>query len=94
MEGKIGDGSKPDMKVFNKVKNLADVDFTSVDLLYPPIVQRKATRTGYDIRFSAMSSEDQMSHEGIILVAVGMKYKGYCANMARSFLVDATKVSG
>lgn len=93
MEAKIGDGTKPDMKVFGKVKNVSDVDFTSVELLYPPIVQSKASSTGYDTRFSAVSTEDQMSHAGIILVAVGMKYKGYCANMARTFLVDATKVS-
>ncbi|KAG8901329.1 FACT complex subunit spt16 [Tulasnella sp. 403] len=91
IEAKLGDGSKPDMKVFGKAKNAADIDFTSVEFLYPPIVQSKASSTGYDIRFSASSTEDQMSHEGILLVALGMKYKGYCANMARTFLVDATK---
>ncbi|KIO31093.1 hypothetical protein M407DRAFT_19971 [Tulasnella calospora MUT 4182] len=91
MDAKLGDGTKPDMRVFGKAKNASDIDFTSMEFIYPPIVQSKSSSSGYDIRFSAMSTEDQMSHEGIILVALGMKYRGYCANMARTFLVDAKK---
>ncbi|KAG8920577.1 FACT complex subunit spt16 [Tulasnella sp. 417] len=91
MDAKLGDGTKPDMRVFGKAKNASDIDFTSMEFIYPPIVQSKSSSSGYDIRFSAMSTEDQMSHEGVILVALGMKYRGYCANMARTFLVDAKK---
>lgn len=93
IEAKLGGGTKPDMRVFNKAKNAADIDFTSVEFVYPPIVQSKATKAGYDIRFSAVSSDEQMAHDGVILVAIGMKYKGYCANVGRSFLVNASKVS-
>jgi nucleosome binding factor SPN SPT16 subunit len=33
-----------------------------------------------------------MAHQGVLLVAVGMRYKGYCANLGRTFMVDPTKV--
>lgn len=92
IDAKLGDGAKPDMRVFGKAKNASEIDFTSMEFIYPPIVQSKTSSSGYDIRFSAMSTEDQMGHEGIILVSLGMKYRGYCANMARTFLVDANKV--
>ena len=92
MEARLGDGTKPDMKVFGKAKNPGDIDFTSVEFVYPPIIQSQSTSTGYDIKFSAVSSTDNMAHEGVLIVAVGMKYKGYCANMARTFLVDTSKV--
>lgn len=35
-----------------------------------------------------------MAHKGVLLVAVGMRYKGYCANVGRTFVVDPTKVRG
>ncbi|KAG9016211.1 FACT complex subunit spt16 [Tulasnella sp. JGI-2019a] len=91
IEARIGDGSKPDMKVFSKAKSPTEIDFTSVEFVYPPIVQSNSTSGGYDVKFSAMSTDDPMSHEGILLVAIGLKYKGYSANMARTFLVDAKK---
>lgn len=34
-----------------------------------------------------------MAHKGVLLVALGMRYKGYCANLGRSFIVDPSKVS-
>ena len=33
-----------------------------------------------------------MAHKGVLLVAVGLRYKGYCANVGRSFIVDPSKV--
>lgn len=32
-----------------------------------------------------------MAHKGVVLVSVGIKYKGYCANLGRTFIVDPTK---
>lgn len=92
IDAKLGDGTKPDMRVFGKAKNANDIDFTSMEFIYPPIVQSQSSAGGYDIRFSATSTEDPMSHKGVILVSLGMKYRGYCANLARTFLVDANKV--
>ena len=48
---------------------------------------------GYDLRSSAESSTDNMAHKGVLLVALGIRYKGYCANLGRSFIVDPSKVS-
>ena len=33
-----------------------------------------------------------MAHKGVLLVAVGLRYKGYCSNVGRSFIVDPSEV--
>ena len=33
-----------------------------------------------------------MAHKGVLLIALGIRYKGYCANLGRSFIVDPSKV--
>ena len=33
-----------------------------------------------------------MAHKGVLLVSLGLRYKGYCANLGRSFIVDPSKV--
>ena len=33
-----------------------------------------------------------MVHKGVLLVSLGMRYKGYCANLGRTFIVDPSKV--
>lgn len=63
------------------------------EFCYTPIIQSKSTSTGYDLRSSAESTADDMAHQGVLLVAVGMRYSNYCVNMGRSFVVDPTKVS-
>ncbi len=63
-----------------------------VEVTYTPIIQSKNTKTGYDLKPSAISSEDNMAVSGVILCSIGIKYKAYCAQIGRSFLVDPTKV--
>ena len=41
---------------------------------------------------TAESSPEDMSHKGVFLVSLGMRYKGYCANLGRTFIVDPDKV--
>lgn len=98
----------PDMKVWSKGKGLNEVsmpligcdsfltslqvDWDSTEFCYPPIIQSRSTRSGYDLRSSAESSPDNIAHQGVLLVAVGMRYKGYCANIGRTFIVDPSKV--
>ena len=36
---------------------------------------------------------DLIAHKGVFLIAVGLRYKGYCANLGRSIIVDPSKVS-
>lgn len=56
------------------------------------MIQSRSSRGGYDLKPSAESSDDNVAHQGIILASIGMKYKGYCAQVGRSFLVDPSKV--
>jgi hypothetical protein len=69
------------------------VDWQSTEFCYSPIVQSRSSSGGYDIRSTAESSSDLMAHKGVLLVAVGIRYKGYCTNVGRSFIVDPSKVS-
>lgn len=68
------------------------VDYNSAEFIYTPIIQSRSTANGYDLRSSAESTPDLLAHKGVVLVSVGMKYKGYCANLGRTFIVDPTKV--
>lgn len=54
---------------------------------YSPIVQSGGT---YDLRVSAASTEAKLSDD-IIIVSLGARYKNYCSNISRSFLVDPPK---
>ncbi|KAH9854064.1 FACT complex subunit SPT16 [Lenzites betulinus] len=96
IEARIGYGEDekakgPDMKVWSKGRGLNDVDWASTEFCYPPIIQSQSTSTGYDLSPVAESSQDDISHKGVLLVAVGMRYKSYCANVGRSFIVDPSK---
>ncbi|KAJ7286043.1 FACT complex subunit SPT16 [Mycena rebaudengoi] len=86
-----GDSAKPpDAKVWSKGKGLADLDWSLVEFCYPPIIISRSSSTGYDLRYTAESTEDYISHKGVLLVAFGMRYKSYCANVGRTFIVDPT----
>ena len=61
--------------------------------MYSPIIQSQNTKLGYDLRTSAISSSDDIAHKGVFLVSLGMRNKGYCSNMARTFVVDPSKVA-
>lgn len=63
------------------------VSSDSVDASYSPIIQSGGT---YDIKPSAGSDSNYLSAD-VILCSLGARYKGYCANMTRTFLVDAPK---
>ena len=82
----------PDMRVFNKSRHLNDVDYSLVEIPYSPVIQSRGTKAGYDLRPNAQSSDDNMASTGVILSSIGIKYKGYCAQISRSFLVDPAKV--
>lgn len=58
-----------------------------VQSCYYPIVQSGGT---YDLRVSAQSSSDKLTHD-IIIVSLGARYRNYCSNIARTFFVDPPK---
>jgi nucleosome binding factor SPN SPT16 subunit len=68
------------------------VDWQSTEFCYSPIIQSRATKSGYDLKTTAESSEDNMAHKGVFLVSVGMRHKAYCANVGRTLIVDPDKV--
>jgi nucleosome binding factor SPN SPT16 subunit len=59
-----------------------------VEICYSPVVQSGGK---YDIRVSAESNTDNLSPD-VIICSLGARYKSYCANMSRTFLVDAPPV--
>ncbi|CAK5279482.1 unnamed protein product [Mycena citricolor] len=86
-----GDSAKPpDSRVWSRGKGLSDIDWSLVEFCYPPIIISRSSRTGYDLRYTAESSDDNISHKGVLLVAFGLRYKSYCANVGRTFIVDPT----
>jgi nucleosome binding factor SPN SPT16 subunit len=64
------------------------VDRGLADWGYTPIIQSGGH---YDLRSSAQS-DDQRLKAGVVLCSVGIRYKSYCANMGRSFMIDPDKV--
>lgn len=58
-----------------------------VDWCYSPIVQSGGD---YDLKPSASSNDKQLVGDGVILASVGLRYKLYCSNIARTFLIDPT----
>ncbi|KVH89908.1 FACT complex subunit SPT16 isoform X1 [Cynara cardunculus var. scolymus] len=67
-----------------KVKLKAD----NVDICYPPIFQSGGN---FDIRPSATSNDDHLYYDSasVIICALGSRYNSYCANVARTFLIDS-----
>jgi nucleosome binding factor SPN SPT16 subunit len=55
-----------------------------VDSCFTPIIQSGGR---YDIRVSAQSNTESLSSD-VIICSLGARYKGYCANLTRSFMID------
>ncbi|KAG9104453.1 FACT complex subunit spt16 [Ceratobasidium sp. 370] len=90
LEARLGsEGKEPDMRVWAKNKHLANVDFSSAEFTFPPIIQSRSS--GYDLRVNAESTQDQLAHKGVILATISMRYKGYSAHVSRTFFVDPSK---
>ncbi|EAU88389.2 FACT complex subunit SPT16 [Coprinopsis cinerea okayama7 len=84
-----GDNAKgPDMKVWSKGKNLENIDWQSAEFCYPPIIISKSSSTGYDLRYTIESTEDNIAHKGVLLTSFGLRYKTYSTNVGRTFIVD------
>ena len=73
-------------------RRFSQVDWLSTEFCYSPIIQSRSSADGYDLKPTAESSPEDMSHKGVFLVSLGMRYKGYCANLGRTFIVDPDKV--
>jgi nucleosome binding factor SPN SPT16 subunit len=60
--------------------------FFSLTLLLYKVIQSGGV---YDLKVSAMSTPAKLSAD-VILCSLGVRYKSYCSNITRTFLVDPT----
>ncbi|KAJ7607878.1 FACT complex subunit SPT16 N-terminal lobe domain-containing protein [Roridomyces roridus] len=73
IEARLGSGEganakPPDPKVWSKGKGLIDVDWALVEFCYPPIIISRSSNTGYDLRYTAESTDESIVHKGVFLV--------------------------
>ena len=73
-------------KFKTKLPSTLNTDF--VDICYPPIIQSGGV---FSLKPSAISSDENLD-SGIILCSLGARYKSYCSNIGRTFMIDPTKV--
>lgn len=61
-----------------------------VDICYPPVFQSGGV---FDLKPSAVSNEEPLYYDtlGVILCAIGARFRSYCSNVARSIMIDADK---
>ncbi|PHH76684.1 hypothetical protein CDD80_1322 [Ophiocordyceps camponoti-rufipedis] len=71
----------------SKGKLPSDFDAAQLDWILGPSIQSGGK---YDLRFAADSNNDNL-HAGIIIAALGLRYKSYCSTIARTYLVDPNK---
>ncbi|CCE72790.1 Piso0_000384 [Millerozyma farinosa CBS 7064] len=65
-----------------------EFDPSYLDWCYSPIVQSGGE---YDLRPSAQSNNKRLVGDGVIISSLGLRYKSYCSNIARTFFVDPTE---
>ena len=76
-------------QILDPAKNLGlkDIESDDVDICYPPILQSGGE---YELKMSAQSS-DKKVHYGVICVSLGARHTQYCANIARTLMIDPSK---
>ncbi|KAG0040989.1 FACT complex subunit spt16 [Podila clonocystis] len=76
-----------DDKNYKKLKFPADAATGSPEWCYTPIIQSGGE---YDLKTSAVSNEKDL-HGGTIICSLGVRYKSYCSNIGRTFLINPKK---
>ena len=71
----------------NRGKLPSDFDPEQLDWILGPIVQSGGK---FDLKWQT-DSDDEPLHPGIIIAAMGLRYKSYCSQIARTFMVDPNK---
>lgn len=65
----------------------SDFDLEQLDWILEPVVQSGGK---YDLKWQ-MDTDKDILHPGIIIAAMGLRYKSYCSQIARTFMVDPNK---
>lgn len=68
-------------------KYVTGVDTSQVDMCYPAIIQSGGN---YSLKFSAVTDKNTL-HFGSIICILGVRYKSYCSNIARTLLVNPSE---
>ena len=76
---------KVDAIILDPTKIGVNISSDSVDTCFTPIIQSGGK---YDVKISAVSNNENLTAD-VILASIGARYKGYCALMSRTFMVDA-----
>lgn len=77
-----------DNKFFQKVLKLGDsIDPMQLDWCYSPVIESGGN---FDLRPSAIA-DDNTLYGGVIVTFLGLRYKSYCSNIGRTYLIDPTK---
>ncbi|KAJ4306214.1 FACT complex subunit spt16 [Collariella sp. IMI 366227] len=71
----------------NRQKLPNDFDSEQLDWILGPIVQSGGK---FDLKWQTDSNEDPL-HAGVIIAAMGVRYKSYCSQIARTYMVDPNK---
>ncbi|KAK0728654.1 FACT complex subunit-domain-containing protein [Lasiosphaeria miniovina] len=71
----------------NRQKLPADLDPEQLDWILGPVVQSGGK---FDLKWQSDSDNDVL-HPGVIIAAMGLRYKSYCSQVARTFMVDPNK---
>lgn len=72
---------------FKGLKLGSEFDAVQLEWCYTPIIQSGGK---YDVRPSALSDDSRLT-PGVILCSLGLRYKSYCSNIARTYLIDPSK---
>lgn len=62
-----------------------DFDPEQIDWCYSPIVQSGGD---FDLKPSALLTDQLFVGDGAIVASLGLRYKNYCSNVGRTFLID------
>ncbi|RXG55238.1 FACT complex subunit spt16 [Armadillidium vulgare] len=67
-------------------KYITGIDTSQIESCYPPIIQSGGH---YALKFSISSDKNPM-HFGAIVCCMGVRYRSYCSNICRTFMVNPT----
>ncbi|KTW29590.1 chromatin-remodeling protein SPT16 [Pneumocystis jirovecii RU7] len=70
-----------------EMKISPDFDPEQLEWCYTPIIQSSGN---YDLRPSAVS-DDNLLQGDVILCSLGLRYKSYCSNIGRTYMIDPNK---
>jgi nucleosome binding factor SPN SPT16 subunit len=79
--------SKPE-KLKKIIPAGSKISLEDIESCYTPILMSGGK---FDLRPSAQSDSSPLHHQGAVIIALGARYESYCANIARTLLIDSSQ---